>query len=301
MRENPFRKIYDSKEYKEVLLHRDKPAEFPYLIDIELTNYCNLKCLFCFAAQAMTREKGFIDRKIFKKVIDECAIHNTPVRFIRWGEPFLHPQIISFVRYVKSRGLLLHITNNGLAITKKQMEAMIDLGLDSIIFSFQGATKEEYQRMRDNQRYDDLVKNIETLIKLRGEKEKPFISITSTMYQDSKEDIKKFKEHWERIVDFVGIGKTRIFWTPARLTKIFPKDIRPCTEVYQKLSIDWDGKVTACCGDYDRFLTVGDINKNTLQEIWKGEELKAVRTLLDKKLHRNLTLCKTCEHAYQGF
>lgn len=301
IRKNPFWKIYYSEEYKNVLLHRDNPADFPYMVDVELTNYCNLKCLFCPAAQAMTRKKGFMTEEVFKKVVDECAEHNTPVRFIRWGEPFLHPKIIKFAKYIKSKGLLLHITNNGLVITKRHMRAMIDLGLDSMIFSFQGATKEEYQRMRDNERYDDLVKNIKTLIKLRGKREKPFIAVSSTMHRDKEEDIKKFREYWEGIVDYVGIGKTKIWWMPARMVKIFPMEYRPCTEVYQKLSVDWDGKVTACCGDYDNFLTIGDIKENTLQELWGGEVHSAIRTLLDKGLHRSLTLCSKCTHSYKEF
>jgi len=296
---NPFRKIYDSKEFKE-----HKKSKFPYLVDIELTNHCNLKCLFCPAAQAMTRKRGYMSEKTFKKVIDECAEHNTPVRFIRWGEPFLHPKIINFCKYVKSKGLLLHITNNGLAIKEKHMKDLIKLEVDSLIFSMQGATKEEYERMRDIRyfdRYAELETNIRNMMKLRGKKKKPFIQITSTMLDDTEQEIEDFKKYWSKVVDSVNVGKTILFWNPVRMTKVLQKKYRPCTEVHQKLSIDWDGKVTCCCGDYDNFLTVGDINKSKLVNIWKNEKINAIRTLLDNGMHRSLTKCSTCQKAYEKF
>ncbi|MFH1366144.1 MAG: SPASM domain-containing protein, partial [Patescibacteria group bacterium] len=76
----------------------------------------------------------------------------------------------------------------------------------------------------------------------------------------------------------------------------------PCTEVYQKLSVDWDGKITACCADYDNYLTLGDIKIDSLYDIWnKSEKLKAIRNLLDQGGHKCLSLCSKCFHFYDEF
>lgn len=315
-RENPFIKIYNAEEFKTVLLHKDNLPKFPYLVDMEVTNNCNIRCIFC-GQQAMTRERGYISENIFKKVVDECAEHGTPIRFIRWGEPFLHPRIIDFVKYIKSKGLLLHITNNGLAIKKEQIKSLIELQIDSIIFSFQGATKERYEIMRNNQRYDELKTNIIEMVELRGDKEKPFIHISSTVTDETKEEIEKFVNYWGNIVDSVGVGKTNLsmlsnlqiksFETIGKLDYLkkqetIKKFYRPCTEVYQKLSVDWDGKVSCCCGDFDNFLVVGSLEKSSLFEIWNtSEELKIIRKMLDRNMHKSLTLCSTCYHSYEEF
>lgn len=315
-RENHFRKIYDNDLFKNILKHKDKLPHFPFLVDIELTNHCNLKCIFC-GQQAMTRDKGFISEQILKKVVDECSNYNTPIRFIRWGEPFLHPRIIDFCRYVKSKGIPLHITNNGLKLKEKEMKSLINLKVDSIIFSFQGATKKQYELMRNNKMYDVLKLNILKFVKLRGNKEYPFIHISSTMTDETEEEINDFVNYWGNIVDSVGIGKTNL----SRLSyhqiksletinklKILQKQetikkfYRPCTEVYQKLSVDWNGKVSCCCGDYDNFLVVGNVNKTTLFDIWNNStRLKLFRKMLDENLHKSLNLCSTCYHAYEEF
>lgn len=315
-RNNPFRKIYDNKKYKNILRYRNKLPRFPYLVDIELTNFCNLNCIFC-GQQAMTRKKGFMTEKIFKKLIDECVKYKTPLRFIRWGEPFVHPKIINFCKYIKSKGLLLHITNNGLFIKENDMKALVGLEVDSLIFSFQGATKKEYEKMRDNHRYNELKSNVLKMVKIRGNKKKPFIHISSTMTNESKKQIKAFVNYWINIVDSVGIGKTNLsrlntyqiksiesIGKLAELKKqeTIKKCYRQCEEVYKKISVDWDGKVTCCCMDYDSFLNVGNLDQESLFEIWnKSKELKIFREILDKNRHKCLNLCSTCYHAYDEF
>jgi len=304
MRENPFQKIYRSKKYTDVLLHIDKPLKFPMIVDVESTNFCNLKCLFC-GQRNMTRPRGYMSEETFKKIVDECAEHNTPIRIIGWGESFLHPKIIDFLRYAKSKVPFVHITTNGHLIKEKQMQDLIEMELDSMIFSFQGATKERYEYMRNNKNYDGLKANIIKMVELRGDKN-PFIQISCTMTDETQKEIDAFKKYWGSIVDFVGIGKTNLSKIPL------PEDIRehetiekvycPCTEVWHKMTVNWDGKVSACCSDWDNFMVIGDMNKNTLKDIWdNSEDLKRFRGLLGNMKHKSLTLCSTCYHTYSSF
>lgn len=302
---NPFNEIYQSNKFRGVLAHRDKPTDFPQMIDIELTNHCNLKCLFC-GQQDMTRDKGFITKELMQKVVNECKEHNTPIRLIRWGEPLLHPEVIDLCRTVKYAGLPLHITTNGILLTENKMFKLLEMRLDSIIFSFQGATKEGYEKMRNNNQYDLLKENILKFVEMRGTADKPYIKITSTMTDETEEEIQTFKDYWGKIVDEVMIGKTNLnrVKVDERLKEkeTVVKCHRPCTEVYQKLSMDWDGKVSACCSDWDNFLTVGDVSKTSLKDIWdNSEELKHIRGLLDKMRHKSLTICSVCYHTYQEF
>lgn len=299
---NPFQKIYRSKEYGSVLSYRKNPSLFPFIVDIELTNHCNLKCLFC-GQQNMKRKKGFMTKKIFKKVVDECVEYNTPIRLIRWGEPFLHPKIIEYCRYIKKK-LLLHITTNGLLLNVDNMQALVSMEVDSIIFSFQGATKPGYEQMR-GEHYDLLERNIKKLLKIRGEAKKPYIQISSTMTNEPQKQINAFIKKWS-IVDAVAIGKTNLSRIPVcsevKKQETIKHKYRPCTEIYQKLSVDWDGKISCCCSDWDRFMMVGDIKNQTLCEIWnKSNQLKTFRKILDDMGHSMLPMCKNCFHTYEGF
>jgi len=314
-RQNPFRGVYDCVEYVKAWQRKDTLLPFPLLVDIELTNHCNLKCFFC-GQVVMNREKGFMSRDTFTKVADECARHKAAVRLIRWGEPFLHKNIVEFCRYMKAKGIMVHITTNGIPLTEAGMEAMVEMQLDSIKFSFQGATKEKYQAMRNNDKYDTLKANIEKLIRIRGDKTAPYIHISSTMTDESADQIEAFTQYWGHIVDSVGTGKTNMSMFPVELLPPDPelrrnvaslrrsesivKEYRPCGEIYRKLSVDWDGKVTCCCSDYDNHLTVGHVAESSLEDIWKhSKSLRAFRDLLDNNQHRSLTRCAMCYHEYE--
>jgi radical SAM protein with 4Fe4S-binding SPASM domain len=302
-RENPFHDIYKSKQYQD-----QHSYSFPEIVDIELTNYCNLNCRMC-ARQEMTRLKGYMGKDTFEAVADECNLYKSGLRMIGWGEPFLNKNIIEFARYFKSKVVSsyydnkiesspLHITNNGQIITEKDMKALVEIGLDSIIFSFQGATKEDYEYMRRGSSYEKLKENILKLAEIRGENLKPYIHISSTMQGETKEEISSFVNYWDKIVDSVGIGITK----PLKKNEKGLVNYRPCTEVFHKLTVKWDGQVSACCGDSNNLLVVGNIKDNTLKEIWNNSpELRSIRLLLLNNRHRTLTLCKDCDHAYDSF
>jgi len=290
---NPFDKIYAGEHlnFLEKTTH-----DFPSFIDLELTNHCNLDCIMC-NRRLMTREKGNMARELFNKIIEQCTKHKTPIRFIRWGEPFLHPFIFDYINIVKEKGLLLHITTNGLLLDDFKLQKLIDSNLDSIIFSMQGFTKEVYNEMRLNDRYNHLLHLINKLIELRGEKSSPYIQITTTVTaeQDNKKDRLCFSDYWKNKVDLVKIGKTNM----ARFNNTERGVYQPCWEVFNHMSIDWDGKVTPCCGDYDNYLTIGDANDLPLHEIWRyNSRLNGIRLMLGNNMHRSLTLCSKCFPAY---
>jgi hypothetical protein len=196
------------------------------------------------------------------------------------------------------------------------LRAIVDLEVDSLIFSFQGATRQQYELVRNNSKYDRLVESILTLVSVRGEKPKPFIHVSTTVLDESKEEIEDFCNYWRNIVDSVGVGRTNLSIVPVhklpleavdkiadqKRRETLAKVYMPCTEVYQKLSVDWDGKVTCCCGDYDACLTVGDVTQDTISNIWNSSpSLDLVRRMLDLGLHKSLTLCSTCYHTYEDF
>ena len=123
---NPFSKIYESCNSGIV-------PDFPYLVDIELTNTCNLQCQHCPTGQGTAkREKGFMKGNVWHKVLKELIKYQTPVRFARWGEPTLHRKVYDWIAEAE---VLTHLTTNGVLL---DIDKILDCGLDSIKFSLHG-------------------------------------------------------------------------------------------------------------------------------------------------------------------
>ncbi len=252
---------------------------------------------------------------LFDKLIHEIEPYKTPIRLIRWGEPMLHPKLIDFIKKLKSIGSLAHINTNGSLLNERVIDELLDIPLDSIKFSFQGVDRKSYSEMRNIDFFDELMEIVKLFYVKRGERAKPFIHISTTITYETAEQVKSFRERIEDSVDLVSIGRTvleHIDVSEVRLGKDETEMLKhlkeqetvvkkhpECPEVFDKLSINWDGTVSACCADYDNMMLVGDLKTNSLQEIWRSKSMTHYRTMLADMRHDELAICRTC-YDYHG-
>src|SRR3954453_3578089 len=82
---------------------RARAPGLPEIVQIESTNLCNAKCVFC-PRDDMHRKQGVMSVELFKKIVDECAELNiTHVRVHNYGEPFMDRNLVEKVRYAKAK------------------------------------------------------------------------------------------------------------------------------------------------------------------------------------------------------
>ncbi len=300
-----WREVYDNPVSKDPFAYGTPIA--PLYLDIEPTNNCNFNCKFCVGKQQATRPKGFMDIELFKSICIQAKEMGTHgVRFLRWGEPMLHPEIINFIRIAKKQGLLTHITTNGSLVDAYNAVKLIDSGLDSIIISLQGLTAEESKELRSEE-YEKVVGHVLDFITIRNKSKarNPFVQVSTSVTDESDVEQQRFRDYWLQKVDGVTIGST---WFKRLKDKEPVKDFLPrakklrtkfkCIEVMTKLSIDWDGAVSPCCLDYDQELTIGNANTQSLKEIWHSMDARAIRKLLANEHQEMFVLCSTCELNY---
>ena len=147
--QNPWSVIYNKCDKGTMLEKLANLASFPDYLDLELTNHCNLACTMCpTGMNVSSRPKGFISSELMRRIILECSQYGCGVRFVRWGEPLLHPHCVEYIKAVKSAGLLCHINTNGSLLDDGFISDILKCGLDSIKFSFQGLDEYDYNRDR---------------------------------------------------------------------------------------------------------------------------------------------------------
>jgi radical SAM protein with 4Fe4S-binding SPASM domain len=269
--ENPFKEVYRQCN----TMTEDIP--FPRMIDIEVTNACNMECRMCpVGTGKMKRKTGFMDERLFNVIADEIGAHKTPVRFIRWGEPTLHPTIRAMVLCLRNTGCLVHVNTNGLQPQR--------LKANSIKFSFQGTDSISYAKMRGKDMFRRIISEMKTYW---AEEEDTYISAGTTITEESGYKVREFIALVKSYVHHVSVGKTML----PPYEGLTPN--RDCHEVFNKLSINWDGTVSACCRDYDNMMIVGDLRRNTLEEIWKGKEMEGWRERIRQGDYSH-PLCKDC-------
>jgi MoaA/NifB/PqqE/SkfB family radical SAM enzyme len=268
----------NAKTVRKALLRtgRDRAPQWPDIVQIESTNICNAKCVFC-PRDEMHRRQGVMDMDLFYKVVDECvALGITHVRVHNYGEPFLDRQLVEKVRYAKQKGVpQVGMISNGSLITEAAARGMIEAGLDAINISVDASGKEVFERTRVGLKYDKVIANVERLLALRDAagKRRPKL-ILSFVRQNNDEDEHAFIEHWRARADKIHVTDLHN-WAGTLNQK---SDVNyPCYRPWLTLTALWDGRVSLCCADFDGRTILGDLRTHTIKEIWNSDAYRAVR------------------------
>ena len=128
------------------VLEMKKP---PQSLDVETASLCDLACPHCFRQYIVTPDK-IISEALFRRVIDQAVEMGVPSVKFNWrGEPLMCPKLPEFVAYAKEKGILETIINtNAVTLTEEKSRALIDAGLDMMVYSFDGGTDKTYNKMR---------------------------------------------------------------------------------------------------------------------------------------------------------
>ena len=267
-----------AKPIRRILLAtgRDRAPLMPEIVQIESTNICNAKCVFC-PRDDMHRRQGIMSVELFRKIADECVeLGITHVRMHNYGEAFIDQRLVEKVRYAKERGVKeVGLISNGSLITEEAARGMIDAGLDAINISVDASGKEVFESTRIGLKYDKVIANIERLVRLRAESgtRRPKL-ILSFVRQNNSADEQAFIEHWRAIADKIHVTDLHN-WAGTLNTE---SDVNyPCYRPWLTFTVLWDGRVSLCCADFDGRTILGDLNTSSIREIWNAEPYRLAR------------------------
>jgi len=294
-RRNNMFHYYQQPGYRQAVDEEHRP-DFPFVCTLEFTNHCNLKCAFC-ARQVMSRPLGCLDEDLLCRMMDEFAEHGAFVKVNGYGENLLHPQALDFIRRIK-RTNGLYFTTNGMLIDDQAAACFVESDLDVLQVSFQGVDRESYESQRIGGSYDRLLANIDRLVGIRGDHPYPFIHLSTTILDETPEQIEAFIESaFEHGVDCVGVGRTdydrviaEMITEPKQKRRIDEFRSRQTLEkvpdhtyLYRYSDINWNGVVVTSFFDFNEFMPVGDMKTQTMREIWNHSPVLGAMRVLERR------------------
>jgi radical SAM protein with 4Fe4S-binding SPASM domain len=279
---------------------------FPETVLLETRSGCNGLCIFCpYGEVKDILPKGEMEEEIFQNVVDELARYR-PKNLIPCflNEPLLDKNLIAKLRYIRSHAprTRVNLTTNASLLTEEKTAAFVDENLlHEINISFQGISKEAYERSMPGLSYETTKKNVEHLIgyiRRQGKKE-PEITVTMVHTKIVAPEIQKALSFWKK----KGV-KARVLHYENRsgetddgiaTEKMLPYDT--CKRPFNTAVITFDGKVVLCCVDYKRKMIMGDLHEQSLYKIWNGERFREVRKLFLLKKRGEVPACRNCRIA----
>ena len=111
----------------------------------------------------------------------------------------------------KQKGMDVGFYSNASLLNEELSKGIINARLDSITISFDGATKETYEKIRKNLKFEVTKKNVLGLIntKKKLNKKNPKVNLVLVELEENKREIKQFYKYWKGKVDGINIINMR--------------------------------------------------------------------------------------------
>ncbi len=252
----------------------------PKYLLLEATGKCNLFCPMC-PRELVHFEPVDMPMPLFKKVIDEAKGFLEFTVPYGGGEPMLNPRIFEMIKFCRDRNLRIGFSTNGTMNNPERSRKLLEAGLDYIIFAFDGASKETYEKYRKGAKFEETRAKIFEFLKIKQELHaKTFTIIQMVRLKDNASEVDDFRKMWdlpgvdqvrvkEDEMQFEGIGIPRPAETPKRRN--------PCHYLWQGPAyVHHDGNVFACCYMW-RGEPLGNVNEQPLVQIWNNEKMQKLR------------------------
>ena len=284
-----------------------------------------MKCKTCIRSE---KENYDMDFRLFKSIIDQLRrsrFGTEHVDLTGVGEPLLNPSLVSMVEYAKRGDFKVGFTSNLTTLNESMAEKLINANLDYLYVSFDGATKETFEKLRVGANFEKVISNIEMFLEKRNQKNqsRPIVKLTATISYDNSEEIPGLikiaedlkvnsinfnrqiipgKEHWKQEFRVISVWEQRANVKIGRMA-IPLRRPQPCVAL-KGCYITYDGKVLPCNSliqilprrEYYR-VQVGDLKQNSLREVWFSKNYRLLRTHL--ALGRRPFFCNYCPRPYQ--
>jgi MoaA/NifB/PqqE/SkfB family radical SAM enzyme len=288
----------------EFRLRRTRLNGRPYVLVVDPTNVCNLRCPLCPTGLLQQGRKGqMISWETFTRAVDMLAPWAFKVNMFNWGEPLLHSHISEMIRYAHGKNLGTSLSSNlSIELEDENIDDLIKSGLEFICVSIDGATQDTYARYRRKGNLDLVLKNLRRLVRRRQElgSRTPVIEWQFIPMKHNEHEV----EAARRMASEIGVDHFRCIPVglpfdspnPAQLKQDwFPMTVTngqiangeeissneqsrtACYFLYRYLVVNPDGRTSPCCvvsGEKNDFGVIAAGNFDTL---WNNSQYRSGR------------------------
>jgi len=306
----------------------------PWMVQLEVTNRCNLKCRFCSRYFGQMK-LGDMSPALLNAAA-ELSAKAQEVALFGYGEPLISRAFYQLLPRLRSARV--GFFTNGLLLTGELLERVVHLSrrpLSYIAFSVDGATPETYETIRIGSNFSRVWHNLETAIRLREQRKWHHLALRLefvAMRRNAGELARLVRMADEAGVDELKVSHLVVWHESLRdeslfyhqnlcrrsfeealeeaagrrikvsMPKVFGTSgaqagslLPPCRYPWHYAMISFEGLVQACC--FAPSLVMGDLTKQTFDAIWGNKLYRALRHSLNTP--NCPQACRRCEERYR--
>ena len=268
---------------------------------IEITNCCNLSCVFCPGTK---REKHFMTAEEFGKVLHNIRGETEYIYFHVMGEPLLHPKLGEFLSMAAESGFKVCITTNGTLLDQAAQTLLAASKLHKISISLHS--------LEGNGSKQPLLAYLESCWVFCEKAAAKGIICALRLWNEGganaeNEKIEAFLHEktegraWEelrfgskKLAEKIYLeNAARFDWPDMTAEKV---ETQFCYALRDQAGILADGTVIPCCLDHEGDIPLGNIFEKPLGEILASPRAKALYDGFSAR-RPSEELCRRCGYA----
>lgn len=267
----------------------------PTLLQLETSTACDAKCVFC-PHKDLKRRGGMMSELLFRKIIAEAAdVGIGEILLFLNGEPLLFPKLLGWLELLRERELKTTIFTNAASLTREKGRQLLKYAdvIRGIAFSLGGVDERSYQEVMGLD-FNTVRENVLCFLDINDDRipveaHIPLMSLT-----------KPFMDIWVAMWgNLMTAAPTAMFNFAGSVTDEIehredPAHRRQACPRLHHMTVLWDGCVCLCCMDAEGQIILGDMNNQSIMEVFEGEKALYYRTVHAVGEFDELPLCKDC-------
>lgn len=303
-----------------LIYRRLKPYSMPLFMQVELTNYCNLKCPVCpTGIGELKRRPQSIQPELFEQLMREVGPNLLVLSLWAWGESLLHPKLPEILKIIQKYDAATLISTNGQNLDDENIiQALILNPPTYLIVALDGLTDETNSLYRVGAKLEPALEGVRRIAELKKSRnlrypilEMRFLSLKHNQHEIPLVNDFARKNHF----DMCAIRTLSIIDSPEEAhRKMIPEKDGYRAYQYKNESrihhhdficqfgfisptVYVDGTVVACEQDYNGSKSYGKFPEDgSFKKIWHGKRAKEVRRIL-RKSPDTFSFCRNCPYA----
>jgi len=266
---------------------------YPSIINLELTNACNLECTFCDHSVLKSKMVVHdIDNNLLLKILTDISPHEFyELGLVGLGEPLLDQNLshhIDIISQFRNNFTRISINTNGVALTHKKVELICKSPINHITFSLNATNRQDYYQMMKRDCFDKVIENIIKFMRYRQSANRSDLSANIQAMGANQDAILELKKELGKDSEGLFIFSRKVYKKPVvvgnenfPIAKVDDKRF-PCWSIFSRVYIDVDGNLYPCTIGNDSYresseLRIGNVSEQNVINLFNSPKLSNAR------------------------
>ncbi len=304
-----------------LIYRRLTPWNMPLHMQIEMTNYCNLRCPVCPAGiRAVKRKPQAMDVGLCERLLDEVGQYLLTVSMWAWGEPLLHPELQEILRVVRKHNVAILLSTNGQNLNDDRViEALTREPPTYLIVAIDGLTDKTNSEFRVGAKLAPILEGVQRIaeIKQREGLQIPVLHMRFIVMKHNQHEVPRLAD-FARGYNFDLLTFRTLSIIDSGSTETTHRDLVPdlddlraydyqdgkrikrddfiCQEPFWFPTMFADGTVVACEQDFNAQQSLGVLSESvSFADLWFGDRAARVRKII-RDDPDSLSFCSNCPY-----